>query len=601
VSFFDELKRRNVFRVAVAYGVAAWVLLQVADLVLDNVEAPGWVMDVFMLVVVLGFVVAVVVAWAYEITPEGIRRESEVAPGQSITAQTGKKLDRVIILFLVLAVAVLLVERSMKPPAEPPAAAQSVAETPPAASMAEPSGEPSIAVLPFVNMSADPEQEYFSDGIAEELLNLLVRVEGLKVASRTSSFVYKGENLNIPAIAGELKVDHILEGSVRKAGERVRITAQLIDVPSDRHLWSDTFDRELTDIFAIQDEIADAIVNALKQELGVGLQAVNVESTTENLDAYDLYLKARGLFIARQDLAVANDLFRQATRLDPGFAQAWEGLAASEGVSESWLAGDGIDHRALSIEAARKALEIDPDLSMPYAVIGLNRGAMESHYEVMQYLDKAVENDPKNATAWLWRGIALREMGLMDRAITDFENCLAIDPAYQNCRQHMATSYLYKGDADTAVALYEETLRENFHSTDDTFVAHFVRSGQLATAYLAAASSVFGEYAPIKDWIDAIRFPEQDQSARLARWSRWVESQNMSLCDLGDVIVALRIDHCYLKDEFGAQAAWNPDAAYFRQTREFEDYANRRFMRYWREHGFPPQCRPVGAEDFECD
>jgi adenylate cyclase len=604
MSFFDELKRRNVFRVAVAYGVAAWVLLQVADLVLDNVEAPGWVMDVFMLVVVLGFVVAVVVAWAYELTPEGIKKESEVDRSQSITNITGKKLDRVIILFLVLAVSVLLVERSMKPTQTMTTDAAATGQPAAAGTETSPSAaaEPSIAVLPFVNMSADEEQEYFSDGIAEELLNLLVRVEGLKVASRTSSFVYKGENLNIPAIAGELKVDHILEGSVRKAGERVRITAQLIDVASDRHLWSDTFDRELTDIFAIQDEIANAIVGALKDELGVGLQAVSVESTTENLDAYDLYLKARGLFIARQDLAVANDLFRQATRLDPDFVLAWEGLAASESVSSSWLAGDGIDHNKLSVEAARKALELDPNLSMPYAVLGMKRGMVENYGISMQYLDRAVENDPKNSTAWLWRGITLREMGFVDRAIADFEQCLAIDPAYQNCRQHMATSYLYGGKPEPALRLYEESIRENFHSTDDSFVSHFVKSGQMTTAYLAARASVFGEYAPVKDWIDAIRFPDQNQSARIARWRRWVEGQNMSECNLGDVIVALRLDHCYTgQNEWGSQAMWSPDAAYFRKTPAFKDFASRKFLGYWSEHGFPPQCRDLGEGDFECD
>ncbi len=220
-------------------------------------------------------------------------------------------------------------------------------------------------MLPFVNMSADPEQEYFSDGISEEILNVLVRVDGLKVASRTSSFTYKGENLDIPEIARQLKVGNIVEGSVRKSGNRVRITAQLIDTRDDRHLWSDTFDRELTDIFAIQDEIANAIVDALKSELNIGLGAVKVESATDNLDAYDLYLKARGMFIARQNLDVANQLFEQATQLDPEFALAWEGLAASQWVSTDWLTGDGIDHRQLAVVAADKALALDKAFRCP--------------------------------------------------------------------------------------------------------------------------------------------------------------------------------------------------------------------------------------------
>ncbi len=284
MSFVDELKRRNVVRVGLAYGIAGWVLLQVADLVLENIEAPSWVIQALMLFVLLGFIASLVIAWAYEITPEGIKKESEIDRSQSIAGHTGKKLDRIIIGFLVLAVAVLLLERSMSPSEKVagPIGEEEEKGSEPFSQEAtvQTTGQgdekraltpflPSIAVLPFADMSPEQDQGYFSDGISEELLNLLVRVDGLKVASRTSSFTYKGSNQNLAEIASELKVDHVLEGSVRKADNRIRITAQLIDARTDRHLWSESFDRDLVDIFAIQDEIANAIVTALSTELGI--------------------------------------------------------------------------------------------------------------------------------------------------------------------------------------------------------------------------------------------------------------------------------------------------------------------------------------------
>jgi TolB-like protein len=255
--------------VAIAYAVAAWVLLQIADLVLENVAAPPWIIQVIMLVMLLGFIASLVIAWAYELTPEGVKRQVDIDRNHSITAATGHKLDRIIIGFLTLAVAFFIYDKSTTPQLAPAEPASLVVEE--AEGVRQPSTEPSIAVLPFVNMSNDADQEYFSDGISEEVLNLLVQVEGLKVASRTSSFTYKGENLDIPEIAAELKVNHILEGSVRKAGNRLRITAQLIETGNDRHLWSDSFDRDMSDIFQVQEDIANAIVTALTTELGIGL------------------------------------------------------------------------------------------------------------------------------------------------------------------------------------------------------------------------------------------------------------------------------------------------------------------------------------------
>ena len=323
MSFFTELKRRNVVRVAIAYAVASWVLTQIGDVAAQSFEAPVWVMKMFITALVVGFPIAMFFSWAYEITPEGIKKESEIDRNQSIVQETGKKLQYVTIALLVIAIAFIAVDRLL-PEAPAPGPINSITVQAQSDSRIKEPVTPnieenSIAVLPFVNMSDDPAQEYFSDGISEELLNVLVRVDGLTVASRTSSFAYKGGSANIPQIAEELKVANILEGSVRKAGDRVRITAQLIDVSTDRHIWSDTYDRELTDIFAIQDEIANSIVNALRSELGLDVSGddIGVTDIPDNLDAYDLFLKGHAILISRGNLpeAVRNSICEAAVRL----------------------------------------------------------------------------------------------------------------------------------------------------------------------------------------------------------------------------------------------------------------------------------------------
>jgi len=262
VSFFSELKRRNVFRVGIAYAVTAWILLQVADLVLENLSAPPIVMKVFMLALAIGFPVALIFAWAFELTPEGIKLEKDVDRSKSITHVTAQRMNRNIIIALAIAVVLLLVDKftpDIDTGAEPATARVESAAAP--APQAE-EEEKSIAVLPFVDMSPNGDQGYFADGISEEILNVLVKTHTLKVAGRTSSFQFRGRSEDLRTIGEQLGVENILEGSIRKANNRVRITAQLVKASDGFHLWSETYDRDLTDIFAIQDEIARAITDA---------------------------------------------------------------------------------------------------------------------------------------------------------------------------------------------------------------------------------------------------------------------------------------------------------------------------------------------------
>jgi TolB-like protein len=602
---FSELKRRNVFRVAVAYAVAAWLLLQIADLLLDNTNAPPWVIQSLFILVGVGFVFALIFSWIYELTPEGLVRESAVATDRSVTLHTAKKLDYVTIALLLCAMAYLMLDRFvLESPV--PSSAEEVGASP--APAAEPN---SIAVLPFNDLSPEGDQAYFSDGIAEELLNLLVRVDGLKVASRTSSFAYKGQNRNVPEIAAELKVANILEGSVRKAGNRVRITAQLIDTRNDRHLWSDTFDRELVDIFAIQDEIATAIVSALKNQLGVQAapEAIEVKAVTENLDAYDLYLKGRNLFIARQSLDEAIRLFEQAIELDPAYAQAWEGLAATHSVANDWWLHDDIDHQPLAIQAAQRALEIDPELSMPYAVLGNSEakrsstGGIPDMAEALRQLDLAIQKDPNNTTAWLWRGIRLTSLGLFDRAIADFDACLALDPAYLNCAQHRAATLLFRGDTDAALAAFIPTLYENFHSMDEAFVAVLVSRGNSLAAVLLATARLNGPYAPVGEWIKALEHPAADHRAGLARFDRWAAEYGFDYAhDFPDVLLAFGDFERAAQSPNLRYTLFGPGAKAFRQTRWFKQYLHQLGVEdYWRQHGFPPACRALDGQNYVCD
>ncbi|HXI86458.1 MAG TPA: hypothetical protein VNH64_03295, partial [Parvularculaceae bacterium] len=316
---FAELRRRNVFRVAGVYAVIGWLLIQVIVAIKTPLHLPEWTDTFFVVLVLAGFPVALILAWAFEVTPEGVKLTKDVAEGESIAAKTGRKLDYAILAGLTLVVVTIVANRLMPEKTTAIAIDDSNA-------VAAPS-DASIAVLPFEDLSPQGDQGYFADGMAEEVLNVLANVPGLSVASRTSSFQFKGREIGVPEIAKQLNVRHVLEGSVRKAGTTVRITAQLIDTKTDRHLWSQTFDRPLTtdDVFTIQDQIAQAIVNAMDKLIGVAAAPkVTVAPATDNLTAYDLYLQARPMVQARANLVQADALLARAVEQDPKFVKAWE-------------------------------------------------------------------------------------------------------------------------------------------------------------------------------------------------------------------------------------------------------------------------------------
>lgn len=602
MSIFRELKRRNVFRVGIAYVAVSWVLLQAGDVVFDFLELPAAAGKFLLAFLGLLMFPVLFFSWAYEITPDGIKKESEIERDNSITRITGRKLNILTIGLVIFGVAFVLIDRALLQRHVNDAASEAKLDA--ATVVAE---QNSIAVLPFADMSPDGDQEYFSDGISEELLNLLVGVDGLKVASRTSSFAYKGENLNLTKIAKELQVSHVLEGSVRKAGNRVRITAQLIDASNDRHLWSDTFDRELDDIFAIQSEIANSIVDALRDTLGIETEdaVITVEAATSNLDAYDLFLKGREMFIARsgQNLPVSIEIVKQAVELDPNFARAWELLGALYSVAPSWGVGDAAYYE-LSRQAIDRALELEPNLAFAYGVKSQtlrSLGGNVNWTDAMALINKALELEPKNPTMLLWRGINYHQIGFLELAADDFDRCLELDPGYENCTNHRTMIFYNQGAADKGLERFDLQLAIARVKTTHWYqyqVPDLVRNGDLRAARLAAGSFLDDNPA-ITAWIEALLHPDEDQSERIELLAKRMDESDRAAQFIWMTTGAYdRVEPGY----FTYISMWRTDLENFRQSDDFN-----RVMReggvedYWRAHGFPPQCRATGDDDFVCD
>jgi TolB-like protein len=456
MSLFDELKRRNVFRVAIAYVVSAWLLLQVADVVLNNIDAPDWVFKVFMLALGIGFPLAIMFAWAFELTPEGLKKDSEVDRSVSIAGHTGRKLDRIIMTVLAVALGYLIVDKVFFATETTPPQARDV-ET--RAGDARPSiqaEDRSIAVLPFVNMSSDPEQEYFSDGISEELLNVLAQFRNLRVAARTSSFQFKGENLDIGRIAKQLNVAHVLEGSVRKSGTRLRITAQLIKADDGFHLWSETYDREMDDVFAIQDEIAAAIGEAMEAELGLGATATAGHTPTvipaANTQAYEAFLLGRQLIHqrGRESLEDAVRHLERSLRLDANYAPAHAQLA----IATTMLLESASTYGDLSMaEVTRRAtphinlaFELSPELDAAYAARGLMALHTADPDAALADTRKALEINPSYTDAMNWQQIALARLSRYREADELLREMLEVDPLSVIARLNYANDFVFRDE-----------------------------------------------------------------------------------------------------------------------------------------------------------
>jgi TolB-like protein/Tfp pilus assembly protein PilF len=477
MSLIAELKRRNVFRVGVAYGIVAWLLVEVASVLLPTFGAPEWVMKVFTLLVILGLPLALVVAWAFELTPEGIKRESDVDRTESVKQKTGRKLDFAIIGLLVVAVGFLIVDNYVLGPDGTEVAAEQIPAAQPITI------EKSIAVLPFVNMSPDPDNEFFSDGISEEILNVLARIPDLKVAARTSAFEFKGQNRDIAEIGRLLKVSNVLEGSVRKAGNRVRVTAQLVKVSDGFHLWSDTYDRELTDIFAIQDEIASAIANAMKTTLNLSTGGADNLTGTNSIQAYELYLQGMQNWHLRElsTLRKAEELFLRSIEIDPGFAKAHAGLALVYSVIPVYAGQPRALYQPKLIQAARRALAIDPRNAEALAALG---GAELDLANGALLLEQAIAINPSFATAYQWYGDTMAIAGDLEEARRQFERAFDLDPRSRIIGNGLAVLNMLLGRTDEVFRLLEQmkTFSLDYNENLELEFMMLLIAGQTASA-----------------------------------------------------------------------------------------------------------------------
>jgi TolB-like protein len=449
MSLFVELKRRNVFRVALAYLIAAWLILQVSQLVLETIEAPAWVLKVFLLLFALGLPISLMFSWAYELTPDGLKREEDVDRSSSVTQGTGKKLDQITIAMVIALVVFVAVDRTYyATPAQPAAEASSDAKI----------AEKSIAVLAFEDLSPDGDQEYFADGLAEELLNVLARMPDLQVAGRTSSFAFKGQNRDLREIGEILNVAHILEGSVRKSGNKIRVTAQLINAETGFHLYSDTYDRDLTDVFAVQDEIAAAITGALRTEL---IGTVAQETAETSIEAYDLYLVARQKIYTRDknEMTEASRLLDRALAIDGEYAPALAQKALVLVLLSDAVGSYGEIPAAEADAAARllvdRAIAIDPNLAEAHAVSGLIMGGETdtTNAEEIEVLEYALSLNPNLDNTRNWLSIAYGEASRNDESRALLEAVVERDPMFGPAFNNLIQAYLATRDFDLGNAL----------------------------------------------------------------------------------------------------------------------------------------------------
>ncbi|MBA3882229.1 MAG: hypothetical protein H0X73_05785 [Chthoniobacterales bacterium] len=485
-SLFRELKRRNVYRVAVAYAVVAWLLLQALSILLPAFEAPAWVLRVFIAAITAGLPLALVFAWAFELTPQGIKRADEVPAEQSIAHDTGRKLVAVVVVIAAIAAGLLVYQLTRS-------SGSMLNESRSAPATALP--EKSIAVLPFASLSEDKANSYFADGIQDEILTRLSKIGELKVISRTSTQQYQSKPGNLSEIAKQLGVAHILEGNVQKAGESVRVNVQLIKAEGDSHLWAETYDRKLTDIFAVESEVAQRIADSLQAKLtGREKAAINYVGTKVPA-AYDAYL--RGIALrnsqSREDQNRLIAYCREAVALDPNYAAAWTDIAVAEGLR--FIQGEQTDaQKALVKEAAENALRLDPDHGYGHAAMGMYLYyCLQDYDNALIELQQAHEQAPSDANTLLAVGLVKRRQGKLDEAIELQLQAAQRDPLSQDIWVNIAWSYRGMRRFTDARAMLDRGLSI---APQDPFIVARKAESYIAEGDLEMAARLYDEVKP---------------------------------------------------------------------------------------------------------
>ncbi|MCK7592729.1 tetratricopeptide repeat protein [Pseudomarimonas salicorniae] len=629
MSFLAELRRRNVFRMAGLYLVGAWLIIQVAETLLPAFDVPDWFMRAIIILLALGFVPALLFSWVFELTPDGLKRDGAVDPAHPIAPRSARRMDQLTLAGVLLVLGAIGADRLWPDPASPPAH-DSIADRTVDSSVevnrsrdagaaeSEPvsngSASPSVAVLPFVNLSSDPEQEYFSDGMTEEILNVLAKVRGLKVAARTSVFEFKNRGGDVREIGGKLGVSHVIEGSVRRDGDQIRVTAQLIRVADGFHVWSESYDRKLEGIFALQDDLAQRVGEALQASFG--LNASSAPRVSIKPEAYDAYLKGRSLLRNRTDIPTAIAHFERAVSLEPAFGAAWAALSLGYDVAYWYVEGLSGEQLEALIEkqgqAAEQAAAIDPgSATVQHALGNVARKRFhyvdaERHYLQAMRIDPSYPDVREDYSELLFGVGRTRESRLAARQLVQ------LDPYFGIGWVRVLDNAIH-ADAREEVEEAVERLREL--SPDGTAgkvgrLDYAVTWGRTDEARLELAEG-------LRRWPEVFSFAET-----LLPWA--LEGQSLDEATYQAALTPTRTGHAIYFvvargnadlydaeiDRSGATmqgyyfAYLNDNVrqghALLRTPQVKANLVRYGFVDYWREKGWPEACRPLGREDFEC-
>jgi adenylate cyclase len=602
MTLFNELTRRKVFKVGAAYLVVAWLAVQAASIAFPAFEAPGWALRIFILIALLGFPISLVFAWAFDMTPDGLKSE------------TGPRSSKII--FAIVAVLVVLAfawyfkgQPTYREPADTIAAAddQNAVSTPAVI------GKNSIAVMPFVNMSSDKEQEYFSDGMTEELLNVLAKMPQLKVVARTSVFEFKDKGGDIRDIGRKLGVAYIIEGSVRRDGQQVRVTAQLVRVSDGFHVWSETYDRKLESVFALQDEIAQQIGESLKVSLGVGTP-ISARAAIDPA-AYDEYLKGRALLRARKDLPAAIMHFKAATQKAPDFSAAWSSLSLACEASFSYMnmsPDEQANMLACQSDAAQRAATLEPDSAASEHALGNVARSRFRYAEAERHYLRAMQIDPGYPDALEDYSELLLQVGRIEDSKRAAQQLVALDPYFIVAWNRMRDVALAQDNKAEIVALTQK-LRTMFPESrlgkllPITYALIYDRAAEARMA-LVDLKAQWPEYAKVHEvllpW--ALGDPGVDISTVRAA------IENAPPGEATNYLIMRRDVPGYTNY---IEKAGAPSQGYYFARLDRSRPAGHAMLRdplakaklveygfvdYWREKGWPSLCRPLGANDFEC-
>jgi TolB-like protein/Tfp pilus assembly protein PilF len=619
MNFIAELKRRNVIRMAGLYLVGAWLLTQVSSTVLPMFDAPAWLPRSIVILLAIGFVPALMFSWVFELTPHGIKRDAEVKPEESIAPQTARRMDRLIIAVLALALVYFGFDKFVLAPRREATQLAQV-ENSVAQHATQTVSNKSIAVLPFSDLSPGHDQDYFSDGMAEEILNALAQVKDLKVAGRTSSFYFKGKNEDLRTIGKTLGVANILEGSVRKQGDKVRITAQLIQVSDDTHLWSHAYDGDLSDVFQLQENIARAITGQLKAVLQGEQKTRLVPVATDNPEAYSLYLQATAIFNRRDGTKYQDAIadLQQAIKLDPNYARAYSRLASLYVVIPSHSDIDVRAGHAEVLRYARSASALDPSVAEPWAATGFSWGKFAGHFiDQREAFEQALKLDPNDVTTNFWFGLSLAMTGYRERGIALLDHALKLDPMLPNALRWRGIAYFYAGDLDHAEELLKRARDLGLPFADHNLADVIQARGDSATAAKLAAGSASWLYTGMpSDTAAALAYGIHGDVAASKRAVALIEAYLASphehipglipvaMARLGEPARALAMERSQQTGDTTdfLMLLWSPQGRALRELPEFPVFL-RDFglVALWDKYGPPDVCRRKAPNDYACD